>query len=156
MNLQKFLPILLLVFLLLFVLPAILHKKSSSSGLSAKELSQETISAMNIVDRGQKSFKSEHGRYTSHVADLVEGSQPLAKALADGVVIQLDASTSGGTFTAQVASGYLVLVRVVEGGKTVAHSCQVLKSGSGVACPTPPAKTTTSTTTTTTGTTTTT
>jgi len=96
-NLQRFLPILLLVFLLIFVLPAILHKKKSG-GLSSKELSQETIAAMNLVVAGQKSFAAEHGgRYTGHVADLVEGSRKLAKYLADGVVVQVDASTNGKT-----------------------------------------------------------
>ena len=148
-NLQRILPILLLVVLLLFVLPAILHKKSSSSGLSSKQLSQETISAMNIVDRGEQAFKAAHHVYTARVADLIEGSRPLASYLANGVVVQLDASTSGRTFYAQVASTVIGLVRIRTGSKLVAHSCVVIKSGGGVACPTAPAKTTTSTTTTT-------
>ena len=148
-NLQRFLPILLLVFLLLFVLPAILHKHKSS-GLTAKDLSQETIAAMNQVVAGQKSFTAEHGRYTSQVADLIEGSRKLAKYIADGVVVQVDASTSGKTYYTQVASGYIVLIRSQTGDKVLAKSCDVIKSSSGVACPTTGAKTTTSTTTTTT------
>ena len=103
-NLQRFLPILLLVFLLLFVLPAILHHKKSTN-LSAKELSQETIAAMNIVVAGQKSFTAENGRYTGHVADLIQGSRKLAKYLADGVLVSVDASTNGKTYYTQVASG---------------------------------------------------
>lgn len=148
-NLQKFLPLLLLVFLLLFVLPAILHKKHSS-GLSSKNLSQETIAAMNLVVAGQKSFTSEHGRYTGHVADLLEGSRRLAKYLADGVVVQLDASTNGKTYYTQVASGVIVLVRSQTGNVVLAKSCDVIKSGSGVQCPGTGTTTTTSTTTTTT------
>jgi len=147
-NLQRFLPILLLVFLLLFVLPAILHKKHSS-GLSAKELSQETISAMNQVVVGQKSFSAENGRFTSHVADLIQGSQRLAKYIADGVIVQVDASTNGKTYYTQVASGYIVLNRSQTGDRVLAKSCDVIKSGSGVACPGTGAKTTTTTTTTT-------
>ena len=142
-NFQRFLPILLLVFLLLFVLPAILHKKHSS-GLSSKELSQETIAAMNIVVAGQKSFTAEHGHYTSRVADLIEGSRRLAKYIADGVLVQVDASTSGKTYYTQVASGVIVL----------AKSCDVIKSGGGVTCPGTGTTTTTTTTSPTTTTTT--
>ena len=148
-NLQRFLPILLLVVLLLFVLPAILHKKKSTN-LSAKELSQETIAAMNIVVAGQKSFTAENGRYTGHVADLIQGSRKLAKYLADGVLVSVDASTNGKTYYTQVASGYIVLIRSQTGDKVLAKSCDVIKSSSGVACPGTGTKTTTSTTTTTT------
>jgi hypothetical protein len=155
-NLQRFLPLLLLVFLLLFVLPAILHKHKSH-GLNAKELSQETIASMNLVVAGQKSFTAEHGRYTTHVADLIQGSRRLAKYVADGVVVQLDASTNGKTFYTQVASGVIVLVRSQTGDVVLAKSCDVIKSSSGVACPgTGSASTTTSTTSTTSTTTTTT
>jgi hypothetical protein len=154
-NLQRYLPILLLVFLLLFVLPTILHKKHSH-GLSSGQLSQETIAAMNLVTRGQKSYTGEHGRYTAHVADLIEGSKKLAKYLADGVVVQLDASTNGKTYYTQVASGVIVLVRSQTGNVVLAKSCDVIKSGSGVACPGTGTSSTTSTTSTTTTTTTTT
>ena len=150
-NLQRFLPILLLVFLLIFVLPAILHKKKSS-GLSSKELSQETIAAMNLVVAGQKSFTAEHGHYSGHVADLVQGSRKLAKYLADGVVVQVDASTNGKTYYTQVASGVIVLVRSQTGNVVLAKSCDVIKSSSGVDCPGTGTKSTTLTTTTTTST----
>jgi len=153
-NLQRFLPVLLLVFLLLFVLPAILHKKHST-GLTAKELSQETIASMNLVIAGQKSFTAEHGRYTGHVADLVQGSRKLAKYIADGVLVQVDASTSGKTYYTQVASGVIVLNRSQTGNVVLAKSCDVIKSGSGVECPGTGTKTTTSTTSTTSTTTTT-
>ena len=133
-NFQRFLPVLLLVFLLLFVLPAILHKKHSS-GLSSKDLSLETIAAMNVVVAGQKSFTAEHGRYTSRVADLIEGSRKLAKYIADGVLVQVDASTSGKTYYTQVASGVIVLVRSQTGNVVLAKSCDVIKSGGGVECP---------------------
>ena len=148
-QLQRFLPVLLLVFLLLFVLPAILHKHKSS-GLSAKELSQETIATMTLVTRGQRSYTAEHGRYTRNVADLIQGSRKLAKYLADGVIVQLDASTDGTTYYTQVASGVIVLIRAQTGDVVLAKSCDVIKSGGGVECPGTGTKTTTSTTTTTT------
>jgi hypothetical protein len=151
-NLQRFLPILLLVFLLIFVLPAILHKKHSS-GLTSKELSQETIAAMNLVVAGQKSFTAEHGRYTDHVADLIETNHRLAKYIGNGVLVQVDASTNGKTYYTQVASGVIVLVRSQTGNVVLAKNCDVIKSGSGVACPGTGTKTTTTSTTTTTTTT---
>jgi hypothetical protein len=148
-NLQKFLPVLLLVFLLIFVLPAILHRKHST-GITSKDLSQETIAAMNLVVAGQKAFTAAHGRYTAHVADLLEGSRRLAQYVADGVVVQLDASTSGKTFYTQVASGVIVLVRSQTGNVVLAKSCDVIKSSSGVQCPGTGTTTTTTTTTATT------
>ena len=148
-NLQRLLPVLLLVFLLLFVLPSILHKHKSS-GLSAKELSQETIAAMTLVAHGQRSYTAEHGGYTRNVADLIQGSRKLAKFIADGVVVQLDASTDGKTYYSQVASGVIVLIRAQTGDVVLASSCDVIKSGGGVECPGTGTKTTTSTTTATT------
>jgi hypothetical protein len=148
-NLQRFLPVLLLVFLLLFVLPAILHKKHST-GLTAKVLSQETISSMNLVIAGQKSFAAENsGHYTGHVADLIQGSRKLAKYIADGVLVQVDASTNGKTYYTQVASAVIVLVRSQTGDVVLAKSCDVIKSSSGVACPGTGTSSTTTTTTTT-------
>jgi hypothetical protein len=111
---------------------------------------------MNIVVAGQKSFTAEHGRYTGQVADLIEASRKLAKYIADGVLVQVDASTSGKTYYTQVASGVIVLVRSQTGNVVLAKSCDVIKSGGGVACPGTGTTTTTTTSTSPTTTTTTT
>ena len=155
-NFQRFLPILLIVFLLLFVLPTIFRHHSSSKGLTAKELSQETISTMTRVDRLQQQFRTSKNGYTGSVADLIQADNSLGKALGDGVVIVLDASTNHQTYYAEVASSVISLVRARDGAKLVAKNCTVVKSSSGVACPAPPASKTTSTSSTTTGSTTTT
>jgi hypothetical protein len=158
-NFQRFLPLLLLVFVVLFIVPAILHK-SKSKGLSAGDLSTITIGAMATVDKTELAYKAAHHGFTSRVSDLITLDRSLAKALGDGVSVSLDASTSGETYYAQVESTVIGLFRSRVGPKVVLKSCIVIKSGSGVACPagytSPGVTTTTSTTTTSTTTTTTT
>ncbi|HEY4346289.1 MAG TPA: hypothetical protein VGM80_01790 [Gaiellaceae bacterium] len=150
-NIQRFLPIILIAFVLLFVLPAIVHK-SSSSGPSSSTLSTETNAALALVDKGEQAFLGEHNRYTSHVADLLAVTPALGHDLSDGVDVVLDVSTDGQTYYANVTSDVLGLVRSRTGAKRIANGCLVVKKGSGVSCPTKPAaKTTTSTTTTTDG-----
>jgi hypothetical protein len=150
-NLQRFLPIILLVFLVLFVLPAI-FKKSSSKGTPTKTLSTETIAAMNTVDRAEEAFRAGHGRYSPHVADLLATNRPLAHDLSDGVVVQLDVSTDGQTYYGQVASTVIALSRARTGGRVIAHSCTEIKNSKDVTCPGSAAKTTSTSTSTSTST----
>ena len=158
-NMQRFLPIVLLLFAFLILSNIFLHH-SSSKGMTAGDLSNATIAAMATVDRTELLYKTAHKGYTSHVADLITLDRSLAKDLGDGIGVSLDASTDGKTFYAQVQSSVLGLFRSRVGAKVVLKSCIVIKSGSGVACPggytTPGKTTTTSTTTTTTSTSTTT
>ncbi|HWE83252.1 MAG TPA: hypothetical protein VG265_16495 [Gaiellaceae bacterium] len=154
-NLQRFLPIILIAFVLLFILPAV-FRKSTSKGPSSSTLSTETIAAMTLVDRDEKLFIAGHKDYTSHVADLLGLSPALGQDLSDGVGVNLDVSTDGKTYYAQVTSTVLGMVRSRTGAKEIANGCLVIKSGSGVACPTKPAAKTTASTTASTSTTTTT
>ena len=152
-NMQRFLPIVLLLFVFLILSNVFLHK-SSSKGLTAGDLSDATVAAMTTVDRTELLYKAAHHGYTSHVSDLITLDRSLTKDLGDGVGISLDASTSGGTYYAQVQSSVLALFRSRLGPKVILKSCIVIKSGSGVACPagyTRPGTTTTTSTTTTTG-----
>jgi hypothetical protein len=151
-NFQRFLPIILIVFFLIFVVPTILHRHSSK-GPTAETLSNQTIATMNSVDRAELAFKAAHGGYTSNVADLLSLDHSLGKAFSQGIVASVNASTDRQTYYGQVASVYLDLVRARSGDKVLVKSCLVVKSGSGVACPAAPAAKTTSTTTTTTATT---
>jgi len=152
---QRYLPIILIVFVLLFVLPALFHK-SKSKGPSSSTLSDETIAATQSVDKAEMAFKAEHKGYTSHVSDLVTITPSLSHAISDGILVKLDVSTDGQTYLAQVVSTYLSMTRGREGEKQIAKGCVVVKSGSGVACPVKPAPKGSSTTTTTTTSTTTT
>jgi hypothetical protein len=132
---RRFLPLILVAFFLLFLLPSLLKKKSSS-GLSSGARATQTISAMNLIDKGEQAYKAAHGPYTAHLADLVATSHGLAHDLVIGLAVQLDAGSDGQSFVAQVESNVLSLVRARSGKKLIAHSCLIVKSGSGVTCPT--------------------
>ena len=58
-----------------------------------------------------------------------------ADDLATGPSVQLDASTDGQSYLAEVSRHLLSTVRARSGTKLTALSCLVLKSGSGVNCP---------------------
>jgi hypothetical protein len=133
-NIRRFLPIILVAFFLLFLLPTLLKKKSTS-GLSAAARATQTINAMNLIDKGEQAYKTAHGSYTAHLADLVATSHGLAKDLVIGLAVQLDAGSNGQSFVAQVESSVLSLVRARSGKKLIADSCLIVKSGSGVKCP---------------------
>ena len=134
-NFQRFLPLILIAALAIFVLPALLRKHKS--GPSASTRATQTIDAMNLIDKGEQSYKTAHGHFTPHLADLLPTHTRLAGDLAIGLAVQLDVSTNGQSFVAQVASDLLSLVRARSAGKVTAQGCRVLKSGSGVKCPAP-------------------
>jgi hypothetical protein len=136
-NFQRYLPLLLIAVVLLFVLPSLLKKKSSS-GTSAAARATQTINAMNLIDKGEQTYEARRGAYTSHLADLLTISHGLARDLTIGLAVQLDAGSNGRSFYAQVESDVLSLVRARSGKKLIANSCLVLKSASGVKCPTTP------------------
>ncbi len=134
-NFQRFLPFVLLALVALFVLPALLKKHTS--GPSASTRATQTIDAMNLIDKGEQAYKTVHGRFTRHLADLLPLNTRLANDLAVGLAVQLDVSTNGQRFLAEVASNVLSVVRARGGAKITAQSCLILKSGSGVKCPAP-------------------
>ena len=134
-NFQRLLPFLLIAVLLLFVLPNLFRKHSS--GPSAGTRATGTIDAMNLIDKGEQSYKTAHGRFTPHLADLLPLNARLANDLAVGLGVQLDVSSNGQSFLARVASDVLSLVRARSDSKLTAQSCLILKSGSGVNCPAP-------------------
>jgi hypothetical protein len=134
-NFQRFLPLILIALVVFFLVPSLLKKHTS--GPSAGTKATQTIEAMNLIDRGEQGYKTAHGRFTPHLADLLPLNTRLASDLAIGLGVQLDVSTNGQSFLAQVASNVLSLVRARNAGKVTAQSCLILKSGSGVKCPAP-------------------
>ena len=134
-NFRRFLPFMLIAVVFLFVVPTLFKKHTS--GPSTNTRATQTIAAMNLIDQGEQSYKAAHGRFTSHLADLLPLRKQLAGDLAIGLSVQLDASTNGQSFLAQVASDVLSLVRARSGDQVTAQSCLILKSGSGVTCPAP-------------------
>jgi hypothetical protein len=134
-QLRRFLPLILIAFLALIVLPRLFHRHTS--GLSDSQKATRTADAMNLIETGEQSFKAAHGRFTSHLADLLVTKSKLADDLAIGLGVQLDVSTDGRSFYAQITGDVLSLVRARTGPRLTAESCLILKSGSGVHCPTP-------------------
>jgi len=132
---RRYLPLIAIVFLGLFILPRLIHRHTS--GLSKSEKATRTVDAMNLIDAGEQRFRAAHGRFTGHLADLLSAKSKLADDLAIGLGVQLDVSSDGQTFYAQVAGDVLSLVRARAGRRLNAESCVILKSGSGVHCPTP-------------------
>ena len=95
------------------IVPTLLHR--SKSGLSARDKTTRTIDAMRLIDAGEQDYKTGHGRYTQHLADLVSANAKLAGDLAVGLDVRLDVSTNGNSYLAQVASDVLSLVRARTG-----------------------------------------
>ena len=132
---RRLMPMFVILAAVLFIVPAITKKHSSGPSSSTKATT--TLAALNRVDKSEQRYLGAHARYTSHVADLVT----LAPALADDLAvvrIQLDVSSDGQTFLAQVSSDVLSFVRSRDTTKVRASSCTVLKSGKGVSCPASP------------------
>src|SRR6202162_4194277 len=134
-NFRRFLPFMLIAVVFLFLAPTLFKKHTSGPSTSAR--ATQTIDAMNLIDKGELGYRAAQGRFTSHLADLLPLRKQLAGDLAIGLSVQLDASTNGQSFLAQVASDVLSLVRARDGDKVTAQSCLILKSGSGVTCPAP-------------------
>jgi hypothetical protein len=132
-NLARYLPLILIAFFALLIVPTLLKKKHTS-GPNASTRAAQTIDAMNRIDKGEQRFRTAHGGYTSHLADLVPDSHGLARDLVIGLGVDLDAGTRGQSFYARVESDVLILVRARDGTKLVARTCLVLKSSSGVKC----------------------
>jgi hypothetical protein len=125
--------VILLVGVLVFVLPSLFKKHNSGPSTSTK--AAQTIDAMNMIDKGEQAYESEHNRFTPHLADLLPTSARLASDLAIGLSIEIDVSSDGKSFLARVAGENLSLVRARSGSKLTAQSCLILKRGSGVKCP---------------------
>ena len=134
-SLRRYLPFMIGAFVLLILLPT-LFKKHSTTNASAATQSGETLSALNLVDRSEESYQAAHGHYTAHLTDLLLESRGLAQDITDGLDIQLDVSSDGTSYYALVQSPVLSLLRARHGRTIVAEKCVIVKSESGVSCPT--------------------
>ena len=149
MDMRRLLPILLLAFAALFILPQ-LFKGSSSKTLSAKDRGVLTRDAMLRIDKAQKAAFAADGRYVGSLADLAVADKVLASELTVPLDVELSVGSSGKSYYVRIASDVLSVARARSGDKVVSSTCRQLKSRGGAKCP-EPAKTTTTTATTTTG-----
>ena len=134
-NLRRYLPFIVIAFFLLIVLPSLFRKSSTTTTATPATQSAATIKAIGLVDRSELAYQAANGRYTPHVADLLVQDHALAGDLVNGFGIQLDVSADGQSYYALVTSPVLSMLRARHGRVLAAASCVIVKSGTGVACP---------------------
>jgi hypothetical protein len=152
---RRFLPIMLLAFAALFILPQ-LFRHSSSTTLSAKGRGTLTLDASQRIDNAEQQVFASSGRYTAHLADLVARDKVLGSELTVPLTTDIDVTDNGKGYLARVSSDVISVARARVGTTVVDRSCRKLKSTSGLNCPqgtTRPATTTSTVTTPTTTTT---
>jgi hypothetical protein len=154
MDMRRFLPILLIAFAALFILPQ-LFKGHGSTTLSTKDRGRLTLDAIGRIDRAQQKEFSASGKYIDDLAQLAARDKILASELTIPLAVDLDVSGNGKSYLARVSSDIVSTV-VSRTGPTVFRSCRVLKSRTGLSCPVGTAVPTATTVTTTIGATTTT
>ncbi len=145
---RRYLPILLIAFAALFILPQ-LFKGSGSKTLSQNDRGDMTRDAIERIDRAELKRFDATGTYTASLADLVVADKVLASELTVPLTVDIAVSGNGKGYVATVSSDVISVARARSGKKIVARTCRQLKSR-GPKCP-EPAKTTTTTATTTTG-----
>ena len=134
MDMRRFLPILLIAFAALFILPQLFKGSGGSKSLSTKNRGQLTLDAIGRIDQlQQKEFKSG-GKYTDDLAQLAARDKVLASELTIPLVVDLNVSGTGKSYLAHVSSDIVSAV-ISRTGPTVFRSCRVLKSRTGVDCP---------------------
>jgi hypothetical protein len=147
-DVRRFLPIILIAFAALFILPQLFKGGSSSKTLSSKERSQMTRDAMLRIDKAQKASFGADGKYTDSLAEIAAKDKVLASELTVPLLVDLSIGGGGRNYLVTVSSDVLSVSRARSGAKVVASNCRVLKSRTGYDCPVPPTSTTTTTTTT--------
>jgi hypothetical protein len=144
MDMRRFLPIILIAFAALFILPQ-LFKHSSSKTLSSKDRATMTRDAMLRIDKSEKAAFEAGGKYTDSLAELVANDKVLAGELTVPLLIDLSTGADGKSYVVTISSDVLSVARARKGAKVVSSSCRVVKSRTGYKCPvpTPPGTTTT-------------
>jgi hypothetical protein len=130
---RRYVPYLAIGLIVLITVQVLFRKKTTGS--TAATTAAQTINATNLVGKGEQAYRTAHGRFTSNLADMLQLAPHLATDIADGITIELDASSDGHTYLVQVAGSVLSLTRSYTDTKVTSQSCTILKSGSGVACP---------------------
>jgi hypothetical protein len=151
---RRFLPILLIAFAALFILPQ-LFKGGGSKTVSTKDRGRLTLDAVARIDRAEQRTFASTGKYTNDLAGIAARDKVLASELTIPLTVDLDVGGNGKTYLARVSSD-IVSTAWSRAGSKVLRSCRVLKSRTGVDCPVGTIGPSTTTVTSTTGTTTTT
>jgi hypothetical protein len=133
-DMRRFLPILLIAFAALFILPQLFKGGSGSKTLSTKGRGTLTLDAIERIDRAQQRVFSSTGKYTADLAALTARDKVLASELTIPLTVDLDVGGNGKSYLARVSSD-VVSAAWSRAGPTVFRSCRLLKSRTGVKCP---------------------
>ena len=134
---RRFLPLILIAFAALFILPQ-LFKGSGSKTLSSKDRSLMTRDAMLRIDKAEKAAFAGGGKYTDSLAELVANDKVLASELTVPLQIDLSTGDDGKSYVVSISSDVLSVARARKGPKVASSNCRVLKRGTGYKCPVPP------------------
>src|SRR3954463_4610547 len=104
MDMRRMLPILLLVFVALFILPQLFKGGGGSKNLSTKNRGQLTLDAIARIDRAQQKEASAGGKFTADLAKLAASDKVLASELTIPLTVDLNVSDDGMTYLARVTS----------------------------------------------------
>jgi hypothetical protein len=136
-DVRRFLPIMLIAFAALFILPQLFKGSGGSKTLSSKDRAILTRDAMLRIDKAEKASFATDGRYSGNLADLVVADKVLARELTVPLNIDLDVGTGGKSYVVRVSSDVLAVARARSGDAVVASNCRVVKSRTGFKCPEP-------------------
>jgi hypothetical protein len=149
MDMRRFLPIILIAFVALFILPQLL-KGNKGKTLSAKDRGVLTLDAIDRVDRAEQKLFAAGGAYTASLAELVAADKVLASELTIPLDVTLNVGGDGKSYVAQLSSDIFSVVRARTGDTLTTRSCREVKATAGVDCPDFTSKPTVTTSTTTT------
>jgi len=135
MDMRRMLPFLLIAFALLFIVPQ-LFRKSSSTALSTKGRGILTLDATNRLDAAEQAVFTSTGKYTGHLADLIAKDKVLGSEMTVPLDVTIDVSDSGTSYVARVNSDVFSVAAFRSGESPAVVSCRSLKSRVGVGCPT--------------------
>jgi hypothetical protein len=133
MDMRRLLPILLLVFVALFILPQ-LFKGSGSKTLSTKDRGRLALDAIDRIDRAEKQVLSSTGKYTADLAELVSRDKVLASELTIPLTVDLDVGGDGKSYLARVSND-VVSLAWSRTGTTLVRYCRLVRSRTGLDCP---------------------
>ena len=139
MDMRRFLPIMLIAFAALFILPQLFKGKGSKT-LSSKDRGALTRDAMLRIDKAEQAAFAADGKYTDNVADLVVADKVLARELTVPLIIDLNVGSDGKSYVVRISSDIVAVARARSGDKVVSSNCRVVKSRSGFKCPVPVVK----------------
>src|SRR5438045_3082724 len=115
MDMRRFLPIILIVFVGLFALQFL--NKGKSHTVSATGRGSLTLDAINRVDRAEQKLFALNGTYTASLADLVARDNVLASELTIPLAVTLDVGANGKSYVAALSSDVFSVSRARSGEK---------------------------------------